>query len=52
MNLQEMSRAWGKPFSVVHSAACKVRGGKLPRGRTHWSKEEEDAIRAIVFEEE
>lgn len=52
MSLHEMSRLWGVSFSKVHAAACKVRGGKLPKGRTKWSKEEQDAIKALIAKEE
>lgn len=48
MTLKDMSALWGVPFSKVHSAACEVFGGKLPRGRRKWSKEQENAIKAIV----
>jgi len=48
MTLKEMSTYWGVPFSNVHSAACEVFGGKLPRGRRKWTREQEDAIKAIV----
>ena len=51
MTLKEMSTIWGVPFSKVHSAACEVFGGKLPRGRRKWTKEQEDAIKAIVLSE-
>jgi len=52
MTLPEMSKCWGVPLSKVHSAACEVFGGKLPRGRRRWTKEQEDAIRAIVVKED
>jgi hypothetical protein len=48
MSLHEMSKIWGIPFSKVHAAACKVFGGKLPKGRRKWSKEQEDAIKTLV----
>jgi hypothetical protein len=51
MNLQEMARLWGVGFSKVHAAACLVHGGKLPRGRKSWTKEQEDAIKALVVKE-
>jgi len=51
MTLPEMAKAWNRPLSVVHSAACEVFGGKLPRGRRKWTKEQEDAIKAIVLSE-
>lgn len=48
MSLHEMARYWGVSFSKVHSAACEVLGGSIPRGRRKWSKEQEDAIKALV----
>ena len=51
MSLHEMSRLWGVPFSKVHAAACIVYGGTLPRGRRKWTKEQEDAIKALVVKE-
>ncbi|MFA6079707.1 MAG: hypothetical protein WC779_08195 [Candidatus Omnitrophota bacterium] len=48
MSLHEMAKMFGVPFSKVHSAACEVYGGKLPKGRRKWSKEQEDAIKALV----
>jgi hypothetical protein len=48
MTLHEMAHVWNQPFAKVHSAACTVFGGKLPRGRRKWSKEQEDAIKAIA----
>jgi len=48
MTLKDMSKLWGVPFPKVHSAACAVFGGKLPRGRRAWTKEQELAIFEIV----
>ncbi len=48
MTLHDMAKLWAVPFTKVHAAACTVYGGNLPRGRRHWTKEQEDAIKAIV----
>lgn len=48
MSLHEMAKIWGVSFAKVHSAACVVYGGKLPKGRRKWTKEQEDAIKALV----
>lgn len=52
MSLHEMAVYWNVPFAKVHAAACEVFGGKLPRGRRRWTKEQEDAIKALVAKEE
>jgi len=51
MTLHGMATYWGVSFVKVHSAAETVNGGKLPRGRRKWSKEQEDAIKNIVIKE-
>jgi hypothetical protein len=52
MSLHEMAKLWGVSFSKVHAAACIVFGGDLPRGRRTWTREQEDAIKALVAKEE
>lgn len=51
MSLHDMAKLWSVSFSKVHAAACEVFGGKLPRGRRKWTKEQEEAIRALVVKE-
>lgn len=52
MALHEMSRLWGISFAKVHAAACEVYGGKLPKGRRHWTPGQIEEIKALVAKEE